>query len=145
MAFLVGWVLGIAGLTAGFVLVSNALGGLNKQPTWASYVRIVVGAALIVFGLYRWLTRKRSEHTPKWLTSMTKIAPPRAFVTALVLVVVNPKVLFICAAAGLAIGSAGLGATGVWTAERVHSRWRRPGGAAGPGLRWWPASGWINR
>lgn len=35
MAFLLGWVLGIGGLTAAFVLVSNALGGLNKQPTWA--------------------------------------------------------------------------------------------------------------
>ena len=121
LAFLTGWVLGIGGLTAAFVLVSNALGGLNKQPTWAPYVRIVIGAALIVFGLYRWFTRKRSEHTPKWLTSMTSIRPPRAFVTAIVLVVVNPKVLFMCAAAGLAIGSAGLGTTGAWTADAVFT------------------------
>ncbi|MCV7215067.1 GAP family protein [Mycobacterium crocinum] len=121
LAFLTGWVLGIGGLTAAFVLVSNALGGLNKQPTWAPYVRIVIGAALIAFGLYRWFTRKRSEHTPKWLTSMTSIRPPRAFVTAIVLVVVNPKVLFMCAAAGLAIGSAGLGTTGAWTADAVFT------------------------
>jgi threonine/homoserine/homoserine lactone efflux protein len=32
--------------------------------------------------------------------------------TALVLVVVNPKVLFMCAAAGLAIGTEGLGRSG---------------------------------
>lgn len=121
LAFLVGWILGIGGLTAVFVLVSTALGGLNKQPAWAPYVRIVIGAALIVFGLYRWLTRNRSEHTPKWLTSMTSIGPPRALVTALVLVVVNPKVLFMCAAAGLAIGSAGLGTTGAWTANAVFT------------------------
>lgn len=121
IAFLVGWVLGIGGLTAGFVLVSNALGGLNKQPTWAPYVRIVIGVLLIAFGLYRWFTRKRSEHTPGWLTSMTGIGPARAFVTALVLVVVNPKVLLMCAAAGLAIGSAGLGTTGAWTADAVFT------------------------
>ncbi|KAA0111371.1 GAP family protein [Mycolicibacterium sp. P1-5] len=121
MAFLTGWVLGIGGLTAVLVLVSNALGGLNRQPTWAPYFRIVIGAALIVFGLYRWFTRKRSQHTPKWLTSMTRIGPARAFVTALVLVVVNPKVLFMCAAAGLAIGSAGLGTTGAWTADAVFT------------------------
>ncbi|BBX10307.1 GAP family protein [Mycolicibacterium aichiense] len=121
LAFLVGWVLGIGSLTAAFVLVSNALGGLNKQPTWAPYVRIGIGAALVAFGLYRWFTRKRSEHTPKWLTSMTSIGPPRAFVTAVVLVVVNPKVLFMCAAAGLAIGSAGLGTTGAWTADAVFT------------------------
>lgn len=121
MAFLTGWVLGIGALTAVFVLVSNALGGLNRQPTWAPHVRIVIGAALVVFGLYRWFTRKRSEHTPQWLTSMTSIGPLRAFVTALVLVVVNPKVLFMCAAAGLAIGSAGLGTTGAWTADAVFT------------------------
>ena len=34
-----------------------------------------------------------------------------------ILTVANPKVLFICAAAGLAIGTAGLGSTGVWIAE----------------------------
>ena len=33
-----------------------------------------------------------------------RISPGRALVTAAVLVVLNPKVLFICAAAGLAIG-----------------------------------------
>ncbi|MGY4649333.1 putative tellurium resistance membrane protein TerC [Mycobacterium sp. URHB0021] len=36
------------------------------------------------------------------------------------LVVVNPKVLFICAAAGLAIGSAGLGIAGAWTSEAFY-------------------------
>ncbi len=36
---------------------------------------------------------------------------------AALLTVANPKVLFICAAAGLAIGTAGLGSTGVWIAE----------------------------
>ena len=121
VAFLVGWVLGIGGLTAGFVLVSNALGGLNSQPTWAPYVRIAIGAGLVVFGLYRWFTRNRSSHTPGWLTSMTSIRPMRAFVTAIVLVVVNPKVLLMCAAAGLAIGSAGLGTAGAWTADAVFT------------------------
>jgi threonine/homoserine/homoserine lactone efflux protein len=121
IAFLVGWAVGIGGLTASFVAISNALGGLNKQPTWAPYVRIVIGAALILFGLHRWFTRNRSAHTPGWLTSMTSIGPGRALVTAVVLAVINPKVLFMCAAAGLAIGSAGLGATGAWTADIVFT------------------------
>ncbi len=121
LAFLIGWIVSIGGLTAGFVAISNALGGLNKQPTCAPYVRITIGAGLIAFGLYRWFTRNRSDHTPAWLTSMTTIKPPRAFVTAIVLAVVNPKVLFMCAAAGLAIGSAGLGATGAWTADVVFT------------------------
>ena len=113
LAYLAGWVLGLAALTQIFVEVSSLLGGgLNRPPSWAFYVRIVVGAALIAFGIYKWLTRKRSEHTPKWMSTFATITPPRALLTAIILVVVNPKVLFMCAAAGLAIGTEGLGRTG---------------------------------
>lgn len=113
LAFLVGWIVGLAVLTQIFVEVSSLLGGgLDKPPSWASYVRIVAGVALIAFGVYKWLTRTRSEHSPKWMSSFAKITPGRAAVTAMVLVVVNPKVLFMCAAAGLAIGTEGLGRAG---------------------------------
>jgi threonine/homoserine/homoserine lactone efflux protein len=114
LAFLAGWLLGLGALTAIFVEVSGLLGPLNKPPSWASWLRVVVGAALIVFGVYRWLMRKRSAHTPKWLSGLTSLTPVRALATAMVLTVVNPKVLFISAAAGLAIGTAGLGRPGVW-------------------------------
>jgi threonine/homoserine/homoserine lactone efflux protein len=113
LAFLLGWIIGLAALTQIFIELSNLLGGgLDKPPSWASYVRIIAGAALIGFGIYKWLTRKRAEHSPKWMSSFAKITPARAFTTAIVLVVVNPKVLFMCAAAGLAIGTEGVGRTG---------------------------------
>ncbi|GAB7066658.1 GAP family protein [Mycobacterium hodleri] len=113
LAFLAGWVVGLAVVTQIFVEVSNVVGGgLDKPPSWASWVRIVAGGALIVFGGYKWLTRRRSEHSPKWMTGFATITPRKALVTALVLVVANPKVLFMCAAAGLAIGTEGLGRKG---------------------------------
>ncbi len=120
LAFLAGWLIGLAALTAIFVEVSGLIGGFDKPPSWASWVRVVLGVALIVFGIYKWFTRKKAEHTPKWMSSLTTIAPGRALVTAMVLCVVNPKVLLICAAAGLAIGTAGLGMTGVWFAELAY-------------------------
>jgi threonine/homoserine/homoserine lactone efflux protein len=117
LAFLAGWLVGLGALTAIFLGVSSMLGGLgNKPPGWASWLRIVVGAALIVFGLYRWLTRKRSEHMPGWMQSLSKLTPVRAAGTGVALTVVNPKVLFISAAAGLAIGTAGQGSTHTWVA-----------------------------
>ena len=104
LAFLAGWLFGL-------------MGGLgDKPPGWASWLRIVIGAALIVFGVFRWFTRKRSAHTPGWMQSMSKFTPLRAALAAMALTVVNPKVLFICAAAGLAIGTAGLRAPGAWGA-----------------------------
>ena len=76
LAFLVGWLIGLAVLTTIFLEVSSLAGGLgNKPPGWASWLRIVVGAALIVFGIYRWLTRKRSAHTPGWMKSLSTITP----------------------------------------------------------------------
>ena len=116
LAFLTGWVLGIAAVTAVFVGVSEAADSADNPSRWGPYVRIVVGAALIAFGIYRWLTRNRSARAPKWLTSMTSIGPARAFLTAVLLSVTNLKVFAMCAAAGAAIATAGLGRPGTWQA-----------------------------
>ena len=121
LAFMVGWFVGLAALAAVFVAVSGLLADFDKAPKWASWVRIIVGGALIVFGVYRWLTRKRSEHSPAWMRSLTNLGPMRATVTAAALTVVNPKVLFISAAAGLAIGTAGLGVAGAWSAVAYYA------------------------
>lgn len=122
LAFLVGWLVGLTALTVIFLEVASLAGGVReKPPGWASWLRVVVGAALIILGVYRWLKRKESAHAPKWMQSLSKLTPARAGVTATVLTVVNPKVLFICAAAGLAIGTAGLdGAHDVWIAAACY-------------------------
>jgi threonine/homoserine/homoserine lactone efflux protein len=118
LTFLAGWLVGLTVLTLIFIEISSLAGGLRgKPPSWASWLRIVVGAALIVFGIYRWLTRHKSAHTPKWMQSLSKLTPARAGATGFVLTILNPKVLFICAAAGLAIGSAGLDPSRIWIAE----------------------------
>ena len=121
LAFLAGWTLGIAVITAAFVIASDLADGLDRKSAAAPYVRIVIGGALIAFGLYRWFTRNREQHTPKWLTSMTSAGPGRAFVTAIVLSVANLKVFAMCAAAGAAIGTAGLGRVGAWQAVAVFT------------------------
>jgi hypothetical protein len=110
LAFLGGWVLGLVALTAVFVGASDLLGGMHQAPpTWASWLRVVLGLALIAFGVFRWLTRHRHTKTPAWLRSFTKLTPGRAGATGAVLVI-GPEVLILCAAAGLAIGTEGLGA-----------------------------------
>ncbi|MDT7722059.1 MAG: hypothetical protein QOE94_3070 [Mycobacterium sp.] len=109
LAFLGGWLLGLAALTAIFVASSGALTGLrNSPPTWASWLRVVLGLALIAFGIYRWLTRHRHSESPKWMRSFATLTPGRAGITGLALVVVRLEVLTMCALAGLAIGSSGL-------------------------------------
>ncbi|MEO8816517.1 MAG: GAP family protein [Mycobacterium sp.] len=115
LGFLAGWLAGLAILTAIFVTASGLLGGLHRTPpSWASWLRIVVGTALVVFGVYRWLARHNHADMPGWLRSLTELTPLRAVLTAVVLAAARPEVLFMCAAAGLSIGSAGLGVTSSW-------------------------------
>lgn len=109
LAFLTGWLLGLTALTALFLAISGLLGGLGgKPPTWSSWLRVGIGAALIVFGVYRWLTRHSKPHQMPGTKHITEAGPGKAFVVGAILTVANPKVLFMCAAAGLSIGSAGL-------------------------------------
>ncbi|OBH91234.1 GAP family protein [Mycobacterium sp. E2989] len=111
LAFLAGWVLGLVALTAAFVGGSGLLEGLHKAPpTWASWLRVVLGSALIALGGYHWLSRHRHAAMPRWMRSFSTLTPARAGVTGAVLVVLRPEVLILCAAAGLAVGSSGLGA-----------------------------------
>ncbi len=115
LAFMAGWLVGLAALTSIFLEASNLVGGLgNSPPSWASWLRIVVGVALIAFGVYRWVTRKKSKHMPSWMTRMSSLTPGKAAVTGAALTVANVKVLLISAAAGLAIGSSGLSSPSVW-------------------------------
>ena len=113
LAFLAGWLFGLAALTALFVAGSGVLGGMHKSPpTWASWLRVALGSALIGFGIYRWLTRHRHTESPAWMRSFATISPTRAGITGLALVVVRFDVLVMCLVAGLAIGTSQLSVAG---------------------------------
>jgi hypothetical protein len=120
LAFLGGWVLGLAALTAIFVASASALGGLHKSPpTWVSWLRVVLGLALIAYGIYEWLTRHRHTESPRWMRSFSTLTPARAGITGLVLVVVRVEVLTMCALAGLAIGNSGLSIAAGWVTGAI--------------------------
>lgn len=122
LAFLVGWILGIGVITGAFVGGAEVYGpGLEQKPTWAPYVRLVVGAALIAFGLYRWFGRHRQAHQPKWMSAMSSMGPGRAFLTGIALTVANLKVFAMSAAAGVAIGTAALGRGGAGFAVLIFT------------------------
>lgn len=120
LAFLGGWLLGLAALTAVFVVSSDALGALRSSPpAWVSWLRIVLGLALIGYGIYEWLTRRRHTESPKWMRTFATLTPARAGLTGLVLVIVRLEVLTMCALAGLAIGGSGLGMAANWITATI--------------------------
>jgi threonine/homoserine/homoserine lactone efflux protein len=122
LAFMAGWLIGLAVTTAVFVQVPRLLDGLNRPaPTWAAWVRIAVGIALAAFGVWRWLTRHRVTKQPAWLNRLGRLTPAGAGGVGVGLILINPKVLVVNAAAGLVIGTAGLGAPGASLAVAYYT------------------------
>jgi hypothetical protein len=117
LAFLSGWLLGLAATTAVFVQLPRLLDGLNRPaPTWAAWVRIAVGIALVAFGVWRWVARHRVTKQPAWMDRLSRMTPVGAAAIGFGLILVNPKVLVMNAGAGLVIGTAGLAVPGPWLA-----------------------------
>jgi succinate dehydrogenase hydrophobic anchor subunit len=117
LAFLAGWTFSLAALTAGSVAASGLLGGLDKSPpAWSSWLRVVFGAALIVYGIYQWFTRHSHTEQPGWMRSFATITTARAGLMGAALAAIRPDVVLICIPAGLAIGSSGLDAADDWLA-----------------------------
>jgi hypothetical protein len=49
------------------------------------------------------------------MRALTTVGLPRAAASGVLLAMVNPKAVFICAAVSLAAGTTGVGAAGTWT------------------------------
>jgi Sap-like sulfolipid-1-addressing protein len=122
LAFMFGWLIGLAATTAVFVQLPRLLDGLNRPaPTWAAWVRIAIGVALIALAVWRWMTRHRTASQPAWLNRLSRLTPIGAGAIAMGLILVNPKVLVMNAAAGVVIGTAMLEVSGVWVAIAYYT------------------------
>ena len=122
LAFLSGWLLGLAATTAVFVQLPRLLDGLNRPaPTWAAWVRFAAGVALVALGIWRWLTRRQVTKQPGLMNRLSRMTPVGAGAIGLGLILVNPKVLVMNAAAGLVIGTAGLAVPSAWLAAAYYT------------------------
>ncbi|MGZ6778409.1 MAG: GAP family protein, partial [Mycobacterium sp.] len=121
LAFMAGWLIGLALLTAIFVQVPHLMDGIGAgSPPWAPWLRIAIGMLLIVAAIGRWLTRGRATRPPALLNRLRSMTPASAALIGVGLVVANPKVLVMNAAAGLIIGTATVGVSG-WLAVAFYT------------------------
>lgn len=103
LSYLLGWLIGLVAVTAAFVLLAEALPApRDEAPRWASWVRIALGATLVVLGVRGWLARK-TKTPAAWVQSLQSANPGKAVGIGLLLSAVNPKSALLAAAAGLAI------------------------------------------
>ena len=108
-SFLAGWWGGIVAGTTASVALSSVVEGFDEPPTWVSWVRIALGAALVVRGVRQWLTRSDEREQPAWMRSLATSTPGAAARLGVLLSAVNPKILLLSVAAGLSIAAADAG------------------------------------
>ena len=121
VAFICGWLAGKAAITLLFVQVPRLLHGLQGTPPhWTAWLRVAAGLLFIAAGIWYWRKHRRepvaSVDGPQWLDRIKRITPVGAAAAGASLTVVNPKVVLMCAAAGFAIGTAGLSTLGTTAA-----------------------------
>ncbi|HEY5847143.1 MAG TPA: GAP family protein [Nakamurella sp.] len=105
--FLIGWVLGIVVATGLFTLLSGSLGA-SDQPAGVSWVKVGLGAVLVMAGLRQWRGRHEHKGPPKWMAAIDRMGFVQALGLGFALSAINPKNLLMAAAAGVAIGAGGL-------------------------------------
>ena len=114
LAFLLGWVVGLAGL--GTIVLLAAGGGEASEAgapaEWVSIVKIGLGVLLLGLAVKQWRDRPRRDaepSLPSWMKTIDTITPVRSAGIAVVLAAVNPKNLILVVSAGTAIAQTGAG------------------------------------
>src|SRR3954466_15138722 len=111
--FLLGWIVGIGGVTTAFLLLASTLdlGGSGQPSTTASWVKLVLGALLLLLAVRQWQSRPEPgapAKTPGWMAAVDRFTPVKAAGLGVALSAVNPKNLLLCVAAGATIAAGGL-------------------------------------
>jgi len=114
LAFLLGWILGLA-VVGGIVLVLVNAGrlslGASTESTFSAILKLVLGVLLLFGALRQWQNRpKEGEEArmPKWMAAIDSFTAGRALGLAALLSGVNPKNLALNLVAATTIAGAGL-------------------------------------
>jgi threonine/homoserine/homoserine lactone efflux protein len=115
LAFVLGWVTGLAIVGTVVLLVSSGADASESgQPAdWVNVLKIVLGLLLLLVAVRQWRGRPRGggEATmPKWMQTIDQFRPPRAAGLAILLSAVNPKNLLLVVGAAAAIAQTGTSA-----------------------------------
>lgn len=103
--YLVGWAAALAAVVLVFAGLMNVLEPPAESPTWASWLRVVVGLLLLVLAVRQWLQRHQAKD-PAWLQTLATAGPGAAAKYGALMAAANPKILVFGAGAGATIGVA---------------------------------------
>lgn len=112
IAFVLGWVLGLAGLGTVVLLASSGAGASDQgsPADWVSVLKLVLGALLLAVALKQWRGRPRGGaegEMPAWMKTIDSFTSAKAAGFGVLLSAVNPKNLLLVVGAAAAIAQTG--------------------------------------
>ena len=112
-AFVIGWLIGLAVIGAIVLSVAGPAGASKSgsPATWVSWVKIVLGAALLLVAVRQFRGRPKDGDEaalPKWMASIDTMKPLTVLGLAALLGGVNPKNLLLAVSAGASIAQTGI-------------------------------------
>jgi threonine/homoserine/homoserine lactone efflux protein len=113
VAFMIGWMLGIAVVVLVVTLVVDPVDDSESADpsTLASWVKIILGAVLVLLGAQQWRKRPKpgaDPSMPSWMAAIDKVTAGKAFGLGALMSGINPKNLALCLSGGVVIGSGAL-------------------------------------
>ena len=117
LAFLIGWVLGLALVGTIVLLVSSGAGASESgaPADWVNWLKIVLGVLLLGVAARQWRARPHAgseAEMPAWMKTIDSFTAPKAAGLGVLLSAVNPKNLLLVVAAAAAISQTGTSAGG---------------------------------
>lgn len=107
-AYLAAFAGGILLVTLVATALSSVIEAREGNPTWAYWLKLAIGVALVIVGLRQWVARNEPQDPPGWMQSLSDADVGMAVKIGLLLALANPKVIVLAAGAGLGIGAAEL-------------------------------------
>jgi threonine/homoserine/homoserine lactone efflux protein len=112
LAFILGWVIGLAVAGTIVLLISSSASASDKsQPAeWVDILKLALGALLLLVAAKQWRGRPRGDteaEMPKWMHAIDSFKPAKAAGFGVLLSAVNPKNLLLVVGAAAAIAQTG--------------------------------------
>lgn len=113
LAFLLGWLVGLAAVGTIVLLLADPAGAADAAgpAAWVGWFILLLGLLSVLGGISQYRKRPRGGEEPsmpKWMSAVDEFTPGRSGAIGLALAAINPKNLTLTLAAAAAIASAGL-------------------------------------
>lgn len=113
LAFMLGWIAGIAVSGAVILAISNGADATDQAgpADWVYFLKLGLAALLLLIAVIAWQTRPREggeAKAPTWTRAVDRVAPSHAAALGVAWSAVNPKNLLLTAGAAIGIAQTGI-------------------------------------